>query len=68
MPGAVGYIARSPANEALAFGGCMYVLFSTDSDLDLHGNLIRRAGFAARLVAEQSIFIESLIIYELRVR
>jgi hypothetical protein len=46
----------------------MYVLFSTDSDLDLLGNLIRRAGFAARLVAEQSIFIESLIIYELRVR
>ena len=44
----------------------MYVLFSTDSDLDLLGNLIRRAGFAARLVAEQSIFIESLIIYELR--
>jgi len=45
----------------------MYVLFSTDSDLDLLGNLIRRAGFAARLVAEQSIFIESFILYELRV-
>jgi hypothetical protein len=56
------------ARKRLAFGGCMYVLFSTDSDLDLLGNLIRRAGFAARLVAEQSIFIESLIIYELRVR
>jgi release factor glutamine methyltransferase len=56
------------ARERLAFGGCMYVLFSTDSDLDLLGNLISRAGFAARLVAEQSIFIESLIIYELRVR
>src|SRR5262245_56251514 len=54
------------ARKRLAFGGCMYVLFSTDSDLDLLGNLIRRAGFAARLVAEQSIFIESLIIYELR--
>jgi hypothetical protein len=56
------------ARKRLAFGGCMYVLFSTDSDLDLLGNLIRRADFAARLVAEQSIFIESLIIYELRVR
>jgi hypothetical protein len=55
------------ARKRLAFGGCMYVLL-TDSDLDLLGNLIRRAGFAARLVAEQSIFIESLIIYELRVR
>jgi hypothetical protein len=33
----------------------MYVLFSTESD---------RAGFAARLVAERSILIESIIIYE----
>jgi len=55
------------ARKRLAFGGCMYVLFSTDSDLDLLGNLIRRAGFTARLVAEQSIFIESFILYELRV-
>ena len=55
------------ARKRLAFGGCMYVLLA-DSDLDLLGNLIRRAGFAARLVAEQSIFIESLNIYELRVR
>jgi hypothetical protein len=28
------------ARKRLAFGGCMYVLFSTDSDLDLLGNLI----------------------------
>src|SRR6266508_1997679 len=48
---------------ALASGGCMYVLFSTESDLDLLGNLISRAGFAARLVAERSILIESMIIY-----
>jgi hypothetical protein len=46
----------------------MYVLFSTESDLDLLGNLISRAGFAARLVAERSILIESMIIYELRVQ
>jgi release factor glutamine methyltransferase len=46
----------------------MYVLFSTESDLALLGNLISRAGFAARLVAERSILIESRIIYELRVR
>src|SRR6266568_485692 len=54
------------ARERLAPGGCLYVLFSTDSDLDLLGNLIRHAGFGARLVAERSILIESLIIYELR--
>jgi release factor glutamine methyltransferase len=55
------------ARERLAFDGCMYVLFSSDSDLDLLGRLISRAGFAARLVAERSILIESLIVYELRV-
>jgi hypothetical protein len=42
--------------------GCM------DSDLDLFGTLIDRAGFRARLVHEHSIFIESLIIYELLAR
>jgi release factor glutamine methyltransferase len=56
------------ARERLTSGGCMYVLFSTESDLDLLGNLISRAGFAARLVAERSILIESMIIYELRVQ
>lgn len=56
------------ARERLAPGGCLYVLFSTDSDLDLLGNLIGRAGFGARLAAERSIFIESLIIYELRLK
>ena len=56
------------ARERLAPGGCLYILFSTDSDLDLIGNLIGRAGFGAQLVAERSIFIESLIIYELRLK
>jgi len=56
------------ARERLAPGGCLYMLFSTDSDLDLLGNLIGRAGFGARLAAERSIFIESLIIYELRLK
>jgi hypothetical protein len=46
----------------------MYVLFSTESDLYLLGNLISHAGFAARLVAERSILIESMIIYELRMQ
>jgi hypothetical protein len=56
------------ARERLASDGRMYVLFSSDSDLDLLGGLISRAGFVARLVAERSIFIESLIIYELRLQ
>jgi len=56
------------ARERLASDGRMYVLFSSDSDLDLLGGLISRAGFVARLVAERSIFIESMIIYELRLQ
>ena len=46
----------------------MYVLFSSDSDLDLLGGLISRAGFVARLVAERTILIESIILFELTLR
>ena len=46
----------------------MYVLLSTDSDLELLGNLISRAGFQSRLVAERSIVIESLLILQLRLQ
>ena len=53
------------ARERLAPGGRVYLLVSSDSDLDLFSTLIVRAGFQARRVAERSIFIESLIIYEL---
>ncbi len=53
------------ARQRLAPGGRVYLLVSSDSDLDLFGALIMRARFRARLVAERSIFIESLIIYEL---
>jgi release factor glutamine methyltransferase len=56
------------ARERLASGGCMYVLLSSDSDLNLLGNLVSDAGFAARVVAQRSIFLESMIIYELRQR
>jgi release factor glutamine methyltransferase len=54
------------ARKWLAPGGRLYILVSSDSDLDLISALIVRAGFRARLVAERSILIESLIIYELR--
>ena len=56
------------ARERLATDGRMYLLLSTDSDLGLLGNHIKRAGFAARLVAEHSIFIESFLLYELTVQ
>jgi methylase of polypeptide subunit release factors len=46
-------------------GGRMYVMLSTDSDLDLFGKLIANAGFCASLVLQHSIIIESFLIYEL---
>ena len=54
------------ARERLAPGGRCYVLLSSDSDLDLLGALMEHAGFRARVVDERSIFIESLLLYELR--
>jgi hypothetical protein len=43
-------------------------IFSTDSDLDLLGALISRAGFVASLVAQRSILIESFLIYKLTIK
>jgi methylase of polypeptide subunit release factors len=54
--------------ERLKPGGRFYVMVSSDSDLNLFAALIERAGFCARLAHEHSIFIESLIIYELQAR
>jgi release factor glutamine methyltransferase len=53
------------ARARLKIGGRLYIMLSSDSDLDLYGRLIDRAGFRARHVHERSMFIESLIIYEL---
>lgn len=53
------------ARERLAPGGRLYILLSSDSDLDRIGKLVARARFKARPVAERSILIESLIVYEL---
>jgi release factor glutamine methyltransferase len=52
------------SRERLKPGGRLYVMVSSDSDLDLFGTLIDQAGLRARVVHEQSIFIESFIIYE----
>ena len=57
----------SQARERLASDGCMYLLLST-LRLGMLGNHIKRAGFAARLVAEHSIFIRSALRYELTVQ
>jgi methylase of polypeptide subunit release factors len=56
------------AQERLKPGGCLYVMVSSDSDLDLFGRLIDEAGFRARLAYERSFYIESMILYELRPR
>ncbi len=54
------------ARERLAPGGVMYLLLSSDSDLELLGELIHLAHFSAHRVGAQSIFIEDFILYELR--
>jgi release factor glutamine methyltransferase len=54
------------SRERLKRGGRLYVMVSSDSDLDLFRTLIARAHLQARVVAERSIFIESFIIYELQ--
>jgi release factor glutamine methyltransferase len=54
------------ARERLAPGGVMYLLLSSDSDLELLGELIHLAHFSARLISQQSIFIEDFVLYELR--
>jgi release factor glutamine methyltransferase len=56
------------ARERLAPGGRLYILLSSDSDLDLFSGLIADARFRAVLVAERSVLIESLIIYQLQAR
>ena len=53
------------ARARLKPDGRIYVMVSSDSDLDLLGKRIDKAGFRAKLAHEYSIFIESFIIYEL---
>jgi methylase of polypeptide subunit release factors len=54
------------ARARLKPGGCVYVMVSSDSDLDVLGRLIDEAGFRARLCVERSFYIESMLLYELR--
>src|SRR4051812_7580916 len=52
------------AAERLARGGRLYVLLSSDSDLEFMGALAGRAGFQTRAVRTRSILVESFIISE----
>jgi len=52
------------AYERLRPGGRLYVMFSSDSELDLIDTFIERAGFRSRVVKQYSIFIESFVLYE----
>ncbi|MBV8473599.1 MAG: methyltransferase [Hyphomicrobiales bacterium] len=54
------------ARERLKPDGRLYVMVSSDSDLDLFGRLINEAGFSVRLAVERSLYIESMLLYELR--
>lgn len=53
------------ARERLKPDGRLYVMVSSDSDLDLFGRLIHEAGFRARLAVERSFYFESMLLYEL---
>jgi release factor glutamine methyltransferase len=55
------------ARERLKPDGRVYVMVSSDSNLDLLARLMDRAGFCAQIALERSIYIESFIIYELSV-
>ena len=46
-------------------GGKIYLMVSSDTDHDLFGQVIDKAGFNARKVREHSLVVESLILYEL---
>jgi methylase of polypeptide subunit release factors len=56
------------ARARLNPGGCLYVVVSSDSDLDLIGRLVDAAGWRASLAAERSFYIESMIVYALHAR
>ena len=52
------------AHARLRPGGILYVMFSSDSEIDIIEGLILRAGFKFRVAKTYSIFIESFVLYE----
>ncbi len=53
------------ARVRLKPGGRIYLMLSSDSDLDMYGKAIAKAGFKARLAFEQSIMFEFFPLWEL---
>jgi release factor glutamine methyltransferase len=54
------------ARERLAVGGVVYLILSSQSNLELLGTFVAQAGFTARIAWQRPVFLETLIIYELR--
>jgi release factor glutamine methyltransferase len=54
------------ARERLGANGRMYVVLSSDADLDAIQELYDRANLSARIVLERKLLFESMLIYELR--
>lgn len=53
------------AHDRLKPDGRIYLMLSSDTDLDLFASLIQKAGFTQSKLKEYSLVVESLIIYEL---
>jgi HemK-related putative methylase len=54
------------ARERLRENGRMYVVLSSDADLEAVQRLYDRASFTSRVVLERKLLFESMLIYELR--
>jgi len=52
------------AYERLKPGGCLYVMFSSHSELNIIEALITGAGFQCRIIRRYPIFVESFVLYE----
>ena len=56
----------SQAHKRLASDGVMYLILSSHTDLEFIGAVIRRTGFDVRVISEQRVLFETLVIFELR--
>ena len=52
------------ARDRLKPGGKIYLMISSDSDVDLFKQRIDQAGFTAKVAKEYSIYIESFLLFE----
>lgn len=54
------------AYRTLTPGGVMYMANSTLADLNFLEELIRKAGFCVKVASRREVFLETMVIYELR--